>query len=359
MSFTRPSLRTLRANVQAAIQAEFSSAETLLRRALGTVLATVVAGAVHLVYGYLDWVSKQLFLSTAAAEYLDQQAREYGLARKAAVAATGNITLTGQNGRTLAIGALLTRSDGATYSTLADATIASGTATVAVKAVVTGGTVSGGGTNAAAGVLLTLTTAVPGITGQAAVATGGLSGGADQEGDEDLRARVLQRKRNPPQGGSKADYEAWALAQPGVTRAWVYPTRRGPGTVDLAFVCDGRDDIIPTSDDRTAMQAAIDLLRPVGMSATGFQVRIITAAPADFTVTAIDTLPAATQAAMQTAWNTQVRRDGAPDGTVRREALIAALTGAAGGRAFRLTVPSGDLVAGDSEILTPGTGTFA
>jgi uncharacterized phage protein gp47/JayE len=49
----------------------------------------------------------------------------------------------------------------------------------------------------------------------------------------------------PPQGGASADYLAWLLAQPGVTRAWVFSLNRGAGTVDDAFVMDGRANIIP------------------------------------------------------------------------------------------------------------------
>ncbi|HTW71490.1 MAG TPA: baseplate J/gp47 family protein [Acetobacteraceae bacterium] len=52
-------------------------------------------------------------------------------------------------------------------------------------------------------------------------------------------------------------------AQPGVTRAWVFPLNRGPGTVDGAFVMDGRANTIPQPADVAAVQSAINLLRPV------------------------------------------------------------------------------------------------
>jgi uncharacterized phage protein gp47/JayE len=44
----------------------------------------------------------------------------------------------------------------------------------------------------------------------------------------------LLRIRAPPQGGAKDDYLACALAQPGMTRAWV-PAGARCGHVDLAF----------------------------------------------------------------------------------------------------------------------------
>ena len=44
-----------------------------------------------------------------------------------------------------------------------------------------------------------------------------LGGGTDTENDDDLRMRVLQRIRQPPQGGANHDYVRWALAVPGCT----------------------------------------------------------------------------------------------------------------------------------------------
>jgi uncharacterized phage protein gp47/JayE len=359
MSFQRPSLATLRADMQAAVVAEFSAASVLVRRALAWVLARIVAGGLHLTYGYLDWVAKQLFLDTAVAEYLDRQAREYGLARKAPVAATGNVTLTGISGTTLFAGAVLVRSDGATYTTAADATLSAGTATVAVTAELDITATTGAYTNALAGVALTLQLAVPGIAGTATVASGGLTGGADAEDDESLRARVLLRKRSPPQGGSKADYVAWALAQPGVTRAWCYPLNRGAGTVDVAFVMDQRDDIIPASGDVAAVQAAIDVLRPVGMAEDGFQAFAPVGEVQNFTIHQVAVIPAAVRAAMVVAWNQQLLRDCEPGGTMYLSNQVAALTGAASGYAFDLYTPSADVTFANGHIATPGTGTWS
>ena len=359
MSFNRPSLATLRADMQAAVLAEFSGASVLLRRALAYVLSRVVAGAVHLTYGFLDWVSKQLFLSTCTAEYLDRQAREYGLARKAPVAASGNVTLSGTNGIPLAAGAVLERADGAQYVTQADATISGSSATVAVVASIDPLAGLGAYTNAVAGVSLTLQLAVPGIVGTATVATGDLTGGLDQEADEALRARVLARKRQPPQGGSKADYVAWALAQPGVTRAWCYPLNRGAGTVDVAFVMDLRSNIIPLSADVTAVQAAIDAVRPVGMAINGCVVFAPTGVAQNFTIHSPAVIPAAVQAAMVAAWNQQLLRDCVPGGTMYLENQLGALNRAAAGNAFSLYAPNADVTFAAGAIATPGTGTFA
>ena len=97
-----------------------------------------------------------------------------------------------------------------------------------------------------------------------------MSGGADAETDDELRVRVLDRIRMPPMGGDADDYVAWALAIPGVTRAWTSPLEQGPGTVTLRFMMDdvraSNDPLtngFPTSDDVAAVQALVDAQRPV------------------------------------------------------------------------------------------------
>ena len=79
-----------------------------------------------------------------------------------------------------------------------------------------------------------------------------LDGGTDEETDEELRARVLRRIRQPPMGGDAYDYVAWALAVPGVTRAWCSPLEMGIGTVTVRFMMDdlrADNDGFPIADD--------------------------------------------------------------------------------------------------------------
>jgi uncharacterized phage protein gp47/JayE len=113
----------------------------------------------------------------------------------------------------------------------------------------------------------TLLVAQSGLLGSAtmAVGSGGLTGGADPEGDEAFRERILFRKRNPPQGGSAADYVIWASSVPGVTRVFVERLFAGPGTVRVFPVFD--DDypggVAPPA--RIAEVAAyLDGLKPAG-----------------------------------------------------------------------------------------------
>ncbi|WP_337050269.1 baseplate J/gp47 family protein, partial [Serratia fonticola] len=64
--------------------------------------------------------------------------------------------------------------------------------------------------------------------------------GTDDESDKSLLARLLELIRRPPAGGNKYDYHRWAMDVPGVTAAYVYPLRRGLGTVDVV-ITSGND----------------------------------------------------------------------------------------------------------------------
>src|SRR4029077_19696830 len=92
-----------------------------------------------------------------------------------------------------------------------------------------------------------------------------IDGGTDTETDEQLRSRILHRIRNPPMGGAIADYVTWALAVPGVTRAWAAP-EQGVGTITVRFLMDdlrADDDGWPTSNDLQIVDDYIDKMRPV------------------------------------------------------------------------------------------------
>lgn len=350
MPFTRPTLAALRQQARAAFEARLPGADAGLRFAAINILADVVAAATHLQHGHLDWITRQVIPDTAEAEYLSRWASIFGLVRKPQALADGNVTLTGISGTTLPAGRTLTRADGTAYVTLADATISGGTATVAVQA--TGG---GDGGNALAGVRLTLSVAVVGVEGSVTVAVGGLTGGAAEESDALLRERLLARIRQPPQGGAERDYIAWALELPGVTRTWVYGRRRGAGTVDVFFTFDGRGDIIPAVGDVAAMQALLDLRRPVTAD-----VLAVAPTPAALNVTIASLSPSTAEirAAIAVELADQIRRDAAPGGTIFRSRLIEAVSRAAGEASHTMTVPSGNVTHAGNEIAVLGTVTF-
>src|SRR5690606_30685710 len=84
---------------------------------------------------------------------------------------------------------------------------------------------------------------VAGIDSSVTVDAAGITGGAEAETDDALRARWLARLRLPPMGGRPSDYVAWArAAHPAVTRVWV--TSEYEGHVYVRFVTDNEADLI-------------------------------------------------------------------------------------------------------------------
>jgi uncharacterized phage protein gp47/JayE len=352
MPLSRPTLDALRQQARAAFEARLPGADAGLRFAAVNILADVVAGAAHLQHGHLDWITRQVIPDTAEGEYLTRWASIFGLARKPAAQATGSVTLTGISGTVLPAGRTLTRADGTAYLTLASATIGGGgSVAVAVRAVAGG--VAG---NAAAGVRLTLSVAVVGIEGSATVAAPGLAAGAAEESDAELRARLLLRIRQPPQGGALRDYTAWALELPGVTRAWPVGLRRGAGTVDVFFTFDGRPNIIPEAGDVTALQTLLDQRRPVTAN-----VLAIAPTPVALNITISNLSPSTPEirAAILVELADQVRRDAAPGGTIFRSRLIEAISRAGDEFSHTLTVPSANVTHLSNQIAVLGTVTFA
>ena len=107
MPFERPTLTIIINRIQNDIETRLSDVGTLLRRSLLKILARVFGGAIHLLYGYIDYQSDQIFVTTADTSGLDKIATEYGKTRNAATYATGQGTATGTAGTTIPINSRL------------------------------------------------------------------------------------------------------------------------------------------------------------------------------------------------------------------------------------------------------------
>ncbi|TAH39299.1 MAG: baseplate J/gp47 family protein [Planctomycetota bacterium] len=351
MPFARPSLQDLRQRVEADLVGAVLGVGALLRRSLLQILAWAVAAAAHLLHGHLEWNSRQLFPDTADAAELDRWASLYGVLRKAAAFAQGSATFTGSNGVLIPAGTRMRRADAAEYATDADAVVAGGTATAAVTAVL-----AGTAGNAPAATALTLTSPIAGLSSSAVVAAGGLIDGADVEDDTALRARVIARIQQPPQGGAADDYETWALEVSGVTRAWVYSEYLGPGTVGVTFVMDEQTpSIIPSAGKVDEVQDYIDARRPVTAAVTVF------APVADALNFTIDLTPdtAAVRSAVEAALQDLLRREASPGGTLLISRIREAISTAAGESDHVLTTPTANVVSTAGQIKVFGVITWS
>ncbi|SPD73838.1 Baseplate J-like protein [uncultured Desulfobacterium sp.] len=351
MPFARPDLTTIIDWIASDLESRFTGADARLRRSFFNGIARALAGAVHGAYGFIEFLSEQVLPDKAEAEYMERWAQIWGVIRKAADAATGNVIFYGANGSVIPAGTILQRSDGAEFATDADVTIGSGTATGAVTA-----SVAGEDGNTDEGKTLSLTTSLPGINGSATVAAGGLAGGAEIEQNDDLRYRLINRIQQPPHGGAAFDYEAWALEVEGVTRAWVYPLHRGLGTVDVTFVMDDQEgSITPDAGTVQDVQDYIDERKPVTADVIVFAP---TPVALDFEIQ-LSPDTTVVRAAVEAELADLLRREAEPDGTVPISHIREAISTAAGETDHDLISPVADVVSGSGELSVMGTITWS
>lgn len=264
MAFAIPSLRDLVERARLNFRAHLPGTDAWLWPNNINPSAKVMAGLIHEVFGFADYIARQKFALTADGDSLDMHGAELGLSRRSATVSAGNAIFVASTPLTVADGSILARSDGMTYRVGAAGALAGpGSLTLPVVSEESGKT-----TIAVEGTSLSASTGIVG-TATVAVGVGGLVGGADREGDESFRERILFRKRNVPQGGSAADYVMWASEVPGVTRVFVERLWAGPGTVRVFPLFD--DDYpsgIAPAGRITQVANFLETLRPAGAALT-------------------------------------------------------------------------------------------
>ncbi|OUJ14208.1 baseplate J/gp47 family protein [Acetobacter sp. DsW_063] len=203
------------------------------------------------VYRYARDYCLELMVTTATENgLLASHALQWKTPRIGAQAAVGNVLATTTAAVVFAVGQTMTVDGTVTWSVTAETSLASGvTGSVPVQA-----TTTGTAGNLAAGTTLTLVTPVTGVS-SIIVDSSGLAGGAAIEAAESWRARILAAIRNPPGGGTAADYKKWATdagaGYVNVVGGWL-----GLGTVGVIVAMPGR--VAPTDAQLAQIQAYID-----------------------------------------------------------------------------------------------------
>ncbi|QPC44013.1 baseplate J/gp47 family protein [Kaustia mangrovi] len=350
MAWQRPTLAELIDRISSDFTSRLALSGAVLRRSTIHVFSRVVAGAAHMLHAHLEFLSRQIFPDQSEAEYLERQATLFGLTRRGATFAAGDVEVTGANGVVIPAGAELQRADGTRYETDADATVVDGSATLAVTAVV-----AGENGNADAGVSLTFVSPVSGVGATAAVATGAIIDGVDEEDDDSLRGRLLERMRMPPHGGAEHDYIAWAKEIAGVTRVWVFPLEMGAGTVTVRFVLD--DDANSIFPDGAKVQEVYDHIEAERPVTAEVYVEAPTPAPLDFQIR-VEPATAAVQEAVEAELRDMLRREAEPGGTILISHIREAISIAAGEYDHTLVSPAADVEHGTGEMAEFGSITW-
>ena len=350
MPFARPTLTELIDRVITDISSRVTGLDSaVLRRSLLGIVGQSEAGAVHMLYGYLDWIAKQSIIDTAEKEYLERWAAIWKVIRKTADFSSGQIAFSGNTGATILDGTIVQRQDGIQYKVLGDAVFAGGPLIVPVLAIE-----AGDAGNFGSGLPIFLLSPIAGVQSTATTTTK-LEGGVDVESDERLLARLLSRIQQPPHGGSESDYKLWALEVSGVTRVWVYPIQMGAGTVTVLFVCDDDVTIIPPPAKVAEVQAYINARRPV--TAEVFVVAPIDA-PLNMNIK-ISPNTTAVQNAVRAELTDLLDRDSSPGGRILISRLREAVSLAAGEDNNQIVSPTADVANATGHMATLGTLTFS
>lgn len=350
MPFARPTLTELINRVTTDISSRVTDVESaVLRRSLLGIVGKSEAGAVHMLYGYLDWIAKQSIIDKAEKEYLERWAAIWKVIRKTAGFASGQIALSGTVGAVIADGTIIQRQDGVQYKVMGEFVFGGGPLIVPLLALEVGA--SG---NFGTGLPVFLLSPIAGVQSTGTTTTE-LSGGVDVETDPQLLARLLTRIQKPPHGGAESDYELWGLEVSGVTRVWVYPMQMGAGTVTVLFVCDGLTDIIPTAPKVAEVQAYIEARRPVTA-----EVFVVAPVPDPLNMT-IKLAPntSAVQAAVRAELQDLIDRDSKPGSATLISRLREAVSLAAGEDNNEIVTPTADVPHATGHIAVLGTLTFS
>ena len=191
-----------------------------------------VAAQIYGLYVQAEWVDRQCFPQTAVGEFLDKHAQLRGLERRAATAATGAIRFSTDSAAAtdlvIPAGTVCLTAGAVRFETTQEAVLAAGSTSVDVPA---RAAEPGAAGNAAAGAIRAMAVAPVGIG--ACTNPAGFSGGADEEDDEALRARVLETYQRMPNGANAAFYQQGAMSFPQVAAASVIARPRGVGSVDV------------------------------------------------------------------------------------------------------------------------------
>ncbi|CAP44778.1 baseplate J/gp47 family protein [Bordetella petrii] len=343
MAFKRPTLPELLTRIDQDLLSRLPGAQAELAVRTTKALAAADAGAVHGLYGYLQWLERQLFPESCDDENLSLHSA--GVPRRQPAFSVGRVVFEGTDTIVIQEGTLVQRG-GHEYTVTEEATISGGQATAPVRAVETGAA-----GDQPAGAQLSLVSPLHGVASQATVDSEGIRGGADLETYGSWRDRIMRRRARVPRGGAQGDWEGWALDVPGVTRAWEDPLGMGPGSVVVRIMADDASDgPLPSAQ---LLQAVWDYIE----SQKNVQAHVYVVAPIAVPfIPQLSVTPNTEQVrgAASQALQDLVEREGEPGGTLLISRIRSAISLAAGVEDYDLPWPTGNVPHDTGELPTWG-----
>lgn len=276
MSLQTPTTAEISANIIAQLEATLNQTIPLLPKSFLRVLAKTLAAVFILLYKYGGFTFLQIFVSTASINEttingvevspLIAWGRLIGVGDP--VAATQaelliDITVENQVGSLPAGSQLINSANGVTYITIGAVLLDAPTVQATIRAV--SDQVGGGGAGAIGnlepGDIVSFANPLSNVARDAVVDSQVVTG-ADAEGTEIYRQRIIDRFQARPQGGAYADYRIWGEEVAGIINIYPY-TGIDPGEVDVyaeaTVESSGDPDGIPTATQLQAVADSIEL----------------------------------------------------------------------------------------------------
>ena len=225
-----------------------------LRFSTNKILAHVISGTAHMLYGYIDHLAKISMPDSQDEEVLAKWCSLFNIPRKPAQKAIIRIKVETTEEIYIPAGTSWRHDSGATF-------VLTNGVEVTQNAEITVECENAGEIGNIALTTVNITATIANLKSQAKV-TALLRSGSDIEPIESWRERLLERFRRPPQGGCTYDYISWAKSIPGVDRAWVLPRPNGHnGKVLVTYFKN--DGSIPSIEECKSVETEILKLCPV------------------------------------------------------------------------------------------------
>lgn len=305
MSLQTPTTKQISDNIIAQLEASLNQTIPLLPKSFLRVLAKALAGVFVLLYKYGGFMFLQMFVQTAtdsettingkAVQPLLQWGRLIGVGDPAPATNAElliDITVETQTGVLPSGTQLVSTDNGVTYITIGAILLNAAVVQATVRAASdqAGGGGAGAIGNLDADAILSFANPLANVSRNALVVSQTVTG-ADGEGTEAYRQRIIDRFQKRPQGGAYADYEQWGEEPAGIINVYPY-TSDCPGQVDVYVEAtpesSGDPDGIPTGAQLSEVLDSINfdqngmatrrpanaLANTFAITRTGFDVRV-------------------------------------------------------------------------------------
>lgn len=207
-------------------------------------------------YFELDLIKDSIFAGTSWGEYLTAKCSDFGIDRKLAVKAHGEITVKGTQNAWIPINSLFQSTSGYKFYTTVESYIGdSGSAIISIEAEKPGTEY-----NLEANTITLIPMSIGGVS--AVNNDKPTIDGFDEESDEALYQRYSDFIRLPATSGNIYHYNLWATSVSGVGGCRIKDLVNGAGTVGVAIVDSNGDKA--STDLINKVKAYIELKRPVG-----------------------------------------------------------------------------------------------